>query len=695
MTLRSLAIRRKLMLLGTAVSATVVLVCIGAFLAYDAIRLERLAQGHLSVQAGVLAEHAGNAVASGDRQGAWSALQVLDASPGVSAAWIRQLDGRSLAAYQRNGSEPLTLTETAFASGGKTAGHLTVRAPIRRFGETIGFVDIAADTGFIDRDVLEYALGLSLTAALAIAVALLVSLRFQRAIADPVIGLRELARRVVRERNYALRAPAEGGDEFGELTASINELLEHIEQRDAMLEQQVKERTRELVRLNDQLKHQVYHDTLTRLPNRALFDDRLTLALAQAERYRTMLAVMFLDLDEFKNINDTLGHEYGDELLRAVAERLRRAVRSNDTVARLGGDEFTIIISQLESPDDAGQVAASIIRALGEHFDIAGRSLKVTASIGISVYPVDGDTVSVLKRNADAAMYHAKELGRNNYQFFSDELNARARHRLLMLTELEASIRRNDLLSFYHPRLDVVHDRIIAVQASARWRHPQQGLIAATDIARFAAEAGLAGRLDRWLARDAIARCAGWRRRHQRSFTLVLGLSAQSLLDEGIVAYLGGLLSESALEPGAVQIEIDEAVLVKHSARLAGTLRALGTRGWRLAIANFGTGYAAFEHLAELPIDTIKLSQEHTSALPASKQAIAVVKAVMAMAGSLGITVVAEDIDRAEVRDLLVSLGCTAMEGPLFHSPLSAAEFEIALDERGEPAAKPVEAAAS
>lgn len=671
-----LSIRRKLILFGVGVSAAVLIVCAAGFITHDLIRIKRAMSENLNVQARIIAAQAERPLLSGDRQALWFVLQALDANAGVSAAWIRTLAGETVAAYHRNPAAPLEIPAAAFKDAAVTRSHVTLRVPIQNYGETVGYVDIAAEKSMLSRDLQHYALIAVATLLVALAAAFVLSSGLQSIISAPVLALRDVAKRVISERNYALRAPSGNDDELGELTANFNDMLDHMEQRDAMLEQQVKERTHELVRLNDQLKHQAYHDALTRLPNRALLDDRLTLAIAQAERYRGKLAVMFLDLDNFKQINDTLGHEYGDELLRQVAVRLRNAIRSNDTVARLGGDEFTIVATEIESPDDAAQVASTIIRAVREPYEIIGKESQLTVSIGISIYPDDGDHVSVLKRNADTAMYHAKDRGRNNYQFFSRELNTRVRNRLLMLSELEQAIQGQEVFTLYRARMEAVSEQIIGAEALVRWRHPQQGLLGPAEIARYAAEAGLSSRLDQWLAEDAVRCFARWRKHVPRALSLTLPLSAQSLLDERVVLYLQHLADRGGVDAGDVEIEVAEDALTKNPQRLAASLAGIKSAGFRLALGQFGSGAAAVDDLNRYPFDALKLDRSLVRGLAQTPAHGRLVEAVLALARTLGLAVIADEVDDERTRELLLELGCDYLQGAVIHPPQEAAAFE-------------------
>ncbi len=413
----NMSITRKLVLYALLVGSGAAVVFFVFDIVHDASRERERLQAHLAASGRLVTPAITESIERGDDAALNRSLTTLLDLPGVSALRLEPAPGQTIA--------PVTLGEPRASATDWSQG---LRLPLFSQGRRVGTLALGvgrATYAHLRNEHLTVALGALASALLAVG---LLALLLHRMISIPLLRLTEFARTVSRQRNYSLRSQWQGKDEIGELAAAMDEMLGQVEARDAQLEEQVLSRTDELVRVNEQLKHQAYHDALTRLPNRALFDDRLTLSMAQADRDRKKLAVLFLDLDNFKSINDTLGHEIGDDMLRVVAERLRRSVRRIDTVARLGGDEFTVLVTRLEEADDVLSVVRAIVDSVAEPMEVSGHQLVTSASIGISVYPDHGDSATELKRNADTAMYSAKATGRGRYRFYSQALDAESEH---------------------------------------------------------------------------------------------------------------------------------------------------------------------------------------------------------------------------------------------------------------------------
>ena len=420
------------------------------------------------------------------------------------------------------------------------------------------------------------------------------------------------------------------------------------------------------------LAHLANHDTLTDLPNRSLFTDRLKQATAEAARRQTTLAVMFLDLDRFKLINDTLGHAVGDLLLKAVADRIRLCLRASDTVSRLGGDEFTVLLHEVGAANDAAAVAQKILDNLALPFSIAGRELFVTVSIGITVLPNDGNSVDALLKNADIAMYRAKEFGRNNFQFFRAEMNQRAQERLALESSLRRALEREELVLHYQPQIDLASGRIVGVEALVRWRHPEQGIILPSHFIPMAEENGLIVPLGEWVLRTAASQARTWLRAGFDVPRVHVNLSAQQFRQANLVQTVLLALRDHDLSAQHLGLEITETVVMQNAEWTRDILRELHAFGIELSIDDFGTGYSSLSYLKRFPIDCLKIDRAFVHELETDPDDAALCNAIISMAHSLGIKVIAEGVETAGQLAFLRARRCDLIQGAYYSGPVSA-----------------------
>ena len=439
--------------------------------------------------------------------------------------------------------------------------------------------------------------------------------------------------------------------------------------RDA-LERAVAERTAELREANARARHLADHDALTGLPNRRLLEDRLTQALALSYRNRKQTAVMFVDLDRFKAVNDLLGHAAGDILLKEVAQRLVRQLRVGDTICRIGGDEFVVVLPELKRAADAAQVARKVLEQLSQPLMVEERELIVTPSIGIAVFPDDGRDAETLIRNSDAAMYHAKELGRANYQFFTAEMNQAASRRLALEADLRRALGRDELRVFYQPIVDARTGLVAAHEALARWQHPERGLVEPGEFIQLAEESGMILKLGEWVLRQACrwATFIGV----ERGLPVSVNLSPRQFNDPKLVHTVAAALRETGLPARLLQLEITETTAMQHTDVTLATLNRLKALGVSIAIDDFGTGYSSLSYLKRFPVDLLKIDRSFTTELPADADQCAIVSAIVALAHALELQVIAEGVENAEQREFLASCGCNFIQGHLTGAPLDA-----------------------
>ncbi len=423
------------------------------------------------------------------------------------------------------------------------------------------------------------------------------------------------------------------------------------------------------------LAHLAHHDALTELPNRALFLDRLKQALARARWHGRLVAVIFLDLDRFKVINDTLGHDIGDRLLQQMSARLQSGVRERDTVARLGGDEFAILLDDMADQSDVGLIARKVLDALAPSFDLDGRELYVTASLGVSLYPNDGDAAATLLKNADTAMYRAKESGKNNYQFYSADMGMQALERLTLESSLRRALERNEFTLLYQPQVDARSGAVLGVEALLRWRHPEFGLIGPLQFIPLAEETGLILPLGEWVLATACEQLHAWRVAGWNDLRLAINLSVRQLNDPGFPALLQRVASQPGCDLGRLDLEITESAFMQNARTALENIKAARGLGARLALDDFGTGYSSLSYLQRFPIDTLKIDRSFIRNLPDNDEGAVLTEAILGMARGLRIEVIAEGVETAAQRDFLSARGCHHMQGYLFGRPVPAAEI--------------------
>ncbi len=421
----------------------------------------------------------------------------------------------------------------------------------------------------------------------------------------------------------------------------------------------------------ERVRHLAHHDALTDLPNRALLNDRIAQAVSLAERNRTQVAVMFLDLDRFKTVNDSLGHSVGDKLLREVSARLKSCMRASDTVSRLGGDEFVILMPNVTDPEDVAVTARKVLDAVARPYNIDGYELVSTPSVGISVYPGDGADVETLLRNADAAMYHAKETGRNNYQFFTQDMNARALERLSLERSLRRALEREELRLHYQPQYGVSDGRMVGLEALIRWQHPEQGLVPPLRFIPFAEESGLILPIGDWVLQEACRQNRAWQDAGLPPVRVSVNISALQFRQPDFAATVERALAGAGLEARYLQLEVTESMIMYETERMSASLEQLKTMGLELAIDDFGTGYSSLSYLKRLPIDRLKIDKSFVQDLTTDTDDEAIIGAIIALTRKLGLRTIAEGVETREQLEFLRDQGCDEVQGFLLSKPLA------------------------
>jgi diguanylate cyclase (GGDEF)-like protein len=466
---------------------------------------------------------------------------------------------------------------------------------------------------------------------------------------------------------------------------------EALERHRTQLEDQVERRTRELTRTNESLekqiairkqaekslKHLAHHDTLTNLPNRLLLDARMEHAITHARRKQSRLALLFLDLDNFKHINDSLGHMTGDRLLQQVTQRLLSITREDDTIARLGGDEFVLLMEEVKDTADIISLAQKILDKLNERFEINGQSIFVGCSIGISLYPEDGDSAETLLKNADAAMYRTKDEGRNSYNFYTREMTASAYDRITLEGSLRRAIEQDELTVYYQPQKSLTTDRYVGLEALVRWHHPEHGILPPGRFLPVAEATGLIVPLGNWVLKSACRQMVEWQRTGLPIDTVSVNLAGKQIRRDDLVESIASALDETGCRPEWLELEVTEGFIMSEIHASIDALRQLRDMGIKLAIDDFGTGYSSLSYLKKLPINRLKIDRSFVQDLADDNDDAAIVKAIVSLGHSLQLEIVAEGVETPYQENYLRQLGCEMGQGYLYSQPLPSAQIEV------------------
>jgi diguanylate cyclase (GGDEF)-like protein/PAS domain S-box-containing protein len=424
--------------------------------------------------------------------------------------------------------------------------------------------------------------------------------------------------------------------------------------------------------IQQRIQHLAYHDNLTGLPNRSLLQDRLAHAIARAERSHRKVAVLFIDLDNFKNINDTLGHDVGDELLRQVARRLSDCVRVEDTIARQGGDEFIVLLDSLEDSRGASLVAQKVLNGLRLPFALGGTEQHVSASVGIALYPEDGRDAQTLMKNADTAMFHGKSLGKNTYQFFTSQMNIAVKRRMTLESALRRAVMQKDFVLHYQPQINLETGEVIAVEALVRWKTEDSGTVMPGDFIPLAEETGLINEIGEWVLREGCRQAREWQEQGLPARRMAINLSARQFADRGFFDMVTRILADTRLDPSCLELEITESQVMRQTEGVMTLLNRLSKMGVQLAIDDFGTGYSSLSYLKRLPIQKLKIDQSFIRDITVDPNDTAIVVAIINMARSLDLETIAEGVETAGQLALLRSKGCRIGQGYYFSAPVRA-----------------------
>ena len=574
----------------------------------------------------------------------------------------------SLDYYSKSGggrSYPRSANEVLLKTGYHFGESLELLQPLQYKDEDLGQLYMQVDLQPIRRTLLRYTLIGLFGLVGSTLFGLILALRLQKVISSPVIQLTEAMTSVSGDQDYSRRIANDRTDEMGSLIDNFNHMLSQIEQRDEKLSSQ-----------RQYLDHLAYHDFLTGLPNRLLFRDRLSTALSRSSRADKKIGLLFLDLDRFKNINDTLGHDVGDLVLKQVTRRLQQKIRSQDTLARLGGDEFVMIVEDIQEPRALSLVAEKVQQELAKPLLIEGHELFISTSIGITLFPDDAPTVEGLMKCADVAMYRAKAAGRNTYRFFTNGMNEEVEEALFLENNMRKALQNDEFILYYQPQLDLHSGAIYGMEALIRWQHPTQGLVSPARFVPVAEESSLILSIGSWVLKKACAQARTW---HEQGFPLckvAVNISSRQFSQGDLCAIVAAALEEAKLDPVFLELEITESAIMHDMDRAIQTMDELVALGVSLSIDDFGTGHSSLSYLERFPISSLKIDRSFLAKIqPGGKNGV-LAEAIIGLAKTLHLDVVAEGIETEFQKWFLTSHGCRFGQGYYLSRPIPAPECE-------------------
>jgi|GEM_PF-984352 len=656
----------------TVASATAALLCVlVAFVVQDLRLVKRIKAEQVESQLSILAGNLANALVQNDLHTVDYLLQNGTSAHGIVAATVYDHNGKPLSQYPIVAGKLTPLPNPEGFEFSTTA----FKRPIVWRGKDVGQLEVQVSYADIQMRSVYMGAYSALAFLFAVVIAALVAWLVQKIVSEPLLKLHRLSRDVMETGNYSLRADVRSRDELGQLGEAFNQMLTQIEQRDLMMERQVSQRTGELQKLAEEFRYRALHDPLTGLPNRALLNEEFNRAAAHARRAGKQFAVLLLDLDNFKIINDSYGHDVGDELLKLAASRIRTALRAEDIICRVGGDEFIVLVESVQNAQQIEAVAQSLLQALQTEFWITGRPLMVGVSIGASFYPQHGTDLNELKRHADVAMYSAKESGKNRMTVYDPSLAKANLNKLALQSDLKNAVVRRELELHYQPQVNLHSGLLAGCEVLVRWRHQKHGLLLPGDFLPFAEENGSVRQIDYQVLREACRHCQKWRLDQALEIPVSVNIANLHFHTLDLVEEVRTVLRETQLPSAMLTLEFSESVLLDDSATAQEVVTALRRMGVKVTLDGFGAGLCAVSHLHTMHLDNIKLDHSLYRAIARDPDERRLTRGLLAFSRELGLNLIAEGVEQDEQVTALRALGCSVIQGYAFCEPLPQNAF--------------------
>jgi diguanylate cyclase len=630
-----------------------------ALLIYDSLSARSLLQNRLATLSDVIGQNTAAALEFADSSAAAEVLRALRADPPIATGCLYDSSSNLFAEYHREAGTP--------ACSAKNTGevieyeaHYTVGRPVLHDGERVGTLVLVSDLQLLKKRRDNLIVTSSLLMLMALGVGEIVGLLLQRKMSTKFFALVRAMHEFTVEQDFTRRVQVSGTDEIAQLGSGFNAMLTELEQR-------------ELAKKNAEakLRFQALNDTLTGLPNRRLLGDRLDQSLAIARRESRIVALLYIDLDGFKLVNDSLGHATGDALLAQVAARLGARVRQSDTLARLGGDEFTVVLNTLHAKEEAAFVATQLLEALAMPFSIEGHELNIGASIGISTYPETAQDGSDLLQQADSAMYASKRNGKNRATYFTPDLGLMVRERLNLENQLRGAVARGEIRLQYQPEFDAASHQLVRFEALVRWVHPTLGMIPPDKFIPISEESGLIVGLGMYILETACAEAVRWQSITAQRIQVAVNISTVQFKREQFVDDIMAVLKHTGLSPELLQLELTESIMLTGVHAAANTIKRLRSLGISLAIDDFGTGYSCLSYLPSLPFDALKIDRSFVKEIATKPESRAMVHSLVALAHDMGMRVIVEGVEDVEQLELIRKYGGNEIQGFLMGRPMS------------------------
>lgn len=600
----------------------------------------------LLTQTRIVGDNSAAALRARDAQAANSILFSLHSSTSISQAVIFLDDGTRFASYKREPRLP-DLAYSAQSGLSYSGDSLIASYPIVESANRLGIIRVSRDTDSMQQGMIRALFAVLLASTLALLMAFLILAWLYRSVTRPLSRLAGLMRLVSEQKDYSVRSLDSGEDEIGYLSSGFNQMLEKIDAHD------------------HKLRKIAHYDNITALPNRHYFNQRLEDVIADATREKEHIGVLFIDLDNFKVVNDTLGHNVGDILLKTISGRIAGTLRGSDCICRIGGDEFAVILQELPGHNEAAVVAGKILNELAQPVWLNDSEIYIGASIGISLFPDDAPDMNTLLRCADVAMYYAKSRGKNNFQLFQQDMEGKALKRLALESAMRRALENNEFILHYQPQVDLVSGKTVAVEALIRWPRPDLGVVGPSDFIPVAEESGLIIPIGEWVLRTACRQAKEWMDAGT-PLRVAINLSGRQFADERLVANVLAITGEVGLPPSMLELEITESMLMESKDASVDKLEELKSAGFMLSVDDFGTGYSSMSYLKRFPIHALKIDRSFIQELPGNQDDAAITRAIISMANSLGLAIVAEGVETTEQRQFLRDNGCKVSQGFFF-----------------------------